>query len=182
MRGRKGTGRRTELREPARSGCRIVGAIESPRPRGAFAGPAGAALLIACFFLPWMRCSCGPGLGRTVSGIELGGSAWLAVVAGVAVLAAFGILGRLRLLQWAWPLPAAAAMLALAAIASAMARLNRGINAGVTHVKPVSLHIRLQPGGFGMIAGLTLLLLGTVLLWPRRRLRTVRHDETAEPV
>lgn len=171
MHDRQRTGPRALWSRLRRSSRRIAAAIAGVRPRGAFAGPAGAAILIVCFFLPWMRCSCGPGLGRTLSGVELGGIAWLAVAAGCGVLAAFAILGRLKLLRRAWPVPAAAAVLAGGAIASGMARLSRGIDAGLTHVKPVGLHVRLQAGGIGMIAGLALLLLGTVLLMPRRQLR-----------
>jgi len=148
---------------------RIVGSIVSLRPRGVFAGPAGAAMLIVCFFLPWMRCSCGPGLGRTVSGVGLGGVAWLALVAPLVVLVAFVILGRLRLLQHAWPLPAAAAVLAMVSIGSAMGRVSRGVNAGIAHIRPVGLDVRVRPGGIGMVAGLTLLLLGTAMLLPRPR-------------
>jgi len=143
--------------------------IAGIRPRGAFAGPAGAALLIVCFFLPWARFSCGPGFGRTISGQGLGGIARLAVVAALALLAAFLLLWRSRRLHLAWPLPAATALTALVAIAAGLNEVSRGINLGVTHVKPTGLHVDLRPGGIGTIAGLFLLLLGTVLLLPHRR-------------
>ncbi len=152
--------------------------IDRIRRRSLFVGPAGAALLVVCFFLPWARFSCGPGLGATVSGPRLGGIAWLAVVAGVALLAAFVLLLRVRRPHLAWPLPAAAALVAVAAIACGLQELSRGINLGITHVKPAGLSIHWRPGGIGVIAGLLLLLGGTVLLLPRG-LRRARRGSGA---
>jgi hypothetical protein len=141
--------------------------IASFRLRGVFAGPAGAAMLIVCFFLPWLRCSCGPGTGRTISGAGLGGIAWLVVFAGLAVLAAFALLWRRGQLHRAWPLPAAAALLASASIAGALTELSHAIHVGFTCLKPASIHLRV--GGTGTIAGLVLLFLSTLLMLPRRR-------------
>ena len=156
--------------------------IAGIRPRRLFVGPAGAALLVVCFFLPWARFSCGPGLGRTVSGPQLGGVAWLAVVAGLALIAAFALLLRTGRLHLAWPLPAAAAIVAIAAIASGLDRLTGYIHVGFTQVKPAGLSIHWGPGGIGAIAGLILLLFGTVLLLPSRFRRASPAGRAAEPV
>jgi hypothetical protein len=44
--------------------------------------PAGAGIILICFFLPWVRVSCG-GRSMTMSGANLGGVFWI-----VAILAA----------------------------------------------------------------------------------------------
>ncbi len=142
--------------------------IANIRPRCLFVGPAGAALLVVCFFLPWARFSCGPGLGRTISGPLLGNVAWLALVAGLVLIGAFALLWRVGRLHLAWPLPAAAAIVAILSIASDLDKLTGCIHVGFTRLKPASLSVHLRPGGVGVIAGLILLLFGTVLLLPRR--------------
>ncbi len=49
----------------------------------AMISPAGAAIAAICFFLPWVKLSCAP---EPMSGAQLGGILWLALIAALAIL------------------------------------------------------------------------------------------------
>lgn len=53
-----------------------------------FLTPAGAGIAIICFFLPWVRVSCGT-ITVEASGARIGGVLWLVLTAAVVILAAF---------------------------------------------------------------------------------------------
>ena len=53
-----------------------------------FLTPAGAGIAIICFFLPWVRVSCGT-ITVEASGARIGGVLWLVLTAAVIILAAF---------------------------------------------------------------------------------------------
>ena len=59
------------------------------RQKAIYLSPAGAALALVGFFLPWARISCGPILDKTVSGASLGGLFWLAFALPAIMLAGF---------------------------------------------------------------------------------------------
>ncbi len=53
-----------------------------------FLTPAGAGIAIICFFLPWVRVSCGT-ITVEASGGRIGGILWLVLAAALIILAAF---------------------------------------------------------------------------------------------
>ena len=59
-----------------------------PQLLKAFLSPAGAGLVLICFFLPWVRVSCA-GKEMIISGHTLGGVFWLVLGAAALSLAAF---------------------------------------------------------------------------------------------
>jgi hypothetical protein len=58
------------------------------RKLSVFLTPAGAGIAIICFFLPWVKVSCGA-VTVQASGARIGGTLWISFVLAILVLASF---------------------------------------------------------------------------------------------
>jgi hypothetical protein len=67
-----------------------------------FTSPAGAIIAIICFFLPWVKISCGP-FSSNASGLDIGGILWLSFICAIGILVIFYIFFRQNRIEDAKP-------------------------------------------------------------------------------
>ena len=119
-----------------------------------FVSPAGAVLMLFCFFLPWVKGAYGY---WSKSGASLGGELWLVPVAAIVILTAFFAYQSQRRIRKAKPF----------AIWSALASLAIML-VDYVHVKRESgelwSFVKLDIGAIGTLIGLGLALIGAVFL------------------
>ena len=60
-----------------------------------FLTPAGAGIVLICFFLPWVNYSCG-GEVKKYSGADIGGITWAVFIAAIIILAAHFLLASAK--------------------------------------------------------------------------------------
>jgi hypothetical protein len=153
----------------------------SGRPsRGVYLTPAGAALAIVCFFLPWARVDCAPGVRKSMSGAELGGLLWVVLVAAITILVAFIFLGIHRRLAWAHPIVTLASLAALIALVAKSIALSLGKGTPVGTIRPEDIGVKAQIGGLGTAVGFLLALVGARCMKPRVRGTMKRPRERAQ--
>jgi apolipoprotein N-acyltransferase len=135
-------------------------------PRRTLISPAGALLALVCFFLPWGRFSCA-GVGRTLSGADIGGMLWIVFAAALVIPAAVAAGLLLRRLDRARLVVAGSALLALGVMLLQHLRFARGQGTGFGRVQPEDLGVQLRLGGAGTVLGLLVALIGSVFLGSR---------------
>jgi hypothetical protein len=134
--------------------------MSTRQPIGIYLTPAGAVMAIVCFFLPWVRVSCAPGVRKSFSGAQLGGPFWLVLAAAVIVLAAFLFFHARRRLEWARPIILLASLAALAVIVIKSIEYAHGHPTPVGSIKP-DPGLRTKFGGAGTLLGHALAIVGT---------------------
>lgn len=133
--------------------------MSARHPIGIYLTPAGAAMAIVCFFLPWARVSCAPGVRKSFSGAQLGGIFWLVLGAALVALAAFVFFHARRRLEWARPIIILASLAALAVIVIKSIEYAQGRPTPVGSVRP-DPGLRTKFGGAGTLIGLALAIAG----------------------
>ena len=127
---------------------------------GAFLSPAGAMVVLICFFLPWATGSCA-GIRRTVSGAQLGGFLWLIPVMAVAAIGVGSVAASRTQRRGT---RRSIALSALIVIAAAIVELltplgtKRTALAGLVHADDISLTLKF--GSYGSMVGLALWIVG----------------------
>ncbi len=144
-------------RHPSKGATRVMSRRHSI---GIYFTPAGAAMAIVCFFLPWARVSCAPGVRKSLSGAQLGGPFWLVFAAAVIVLAAFLLFHARRRLEWARPIILLASLAALAVIVIKSIEYAHGRPTPVGSIKP-DPGLQTKLGGAGTLIGFALAIAGT---------------------
>jgi hypothetical protein len=133
--------------------------MSARHPIGIYLTPAGAAMAIVCFFLPWARVSCAPGVRKSFSGAQLGGIFWLVLGAALVALAAFVFFHARRRLEWARPIIILASLAALAVIVIKSIEYAQGRPTPVGSVRP-DPGLRTKFGGAGTLIGHALAIAG----------------------
>lgn len=140
------------------------------RRKSIYLSPAGSALVVVSFFLPWARISCGPILDRTVSGASLGGAYWAAFGLAAAAVAGFVCLrlGRGRRPDgWAperWaPAFALGSIGALAVILIQSLRLAGEAQGKMVPLADHAVGFSLKFGAVATVVGLVVSILGAVV-------------------
>jgi uncharacterized membrane protein len=134
--------------------------------KGSFITPAGGAIVVICFFLPWVQFSCG-GYVRTVSGVEMAngdGSLWLVFCAAVVILGAyfaFKVQGRVARSR---PLVIISALIGLCLMAFKSYGFVAGEQTMFGRISPRDLGISPQLGVLGTFVGFLLSLVGTAAM------------------
>lgn len=130
-----------------------------------FLSPAGAGIVIICFFLPWLRVSCGA-KKITLAGSDLGGVFYVVLGAAVLMLTAFvalTIIGRSGLSRLIC-LSGSVIALGIIVYKSIQVALDPEIP---FYIPERMIGFELKTGAIGTIAGLILALAGT-FIWGRR--------------
>jgi hypothetical protein len=131
-------------------------------PARFWVSPAGAAVALVCFFLPWYDYSCGEQI-RTVRGLDMGWPVWAAPAAAAGMLVAFAVAwrrgdparARTTIAALSLVLPALLALLAFMA-------LSEGIRFGFRPVSPgEGKYHAVRYGLVGEVLGLLAALVGT---------------------
>jgi magnesium-transporting ATPase (P-type) len=126
-----------------------------------FFTPSGAGIAIICFFLPWVKVSCGA-ITIQASGARIGGPLWLVLVSAVLILGTFiyfYVWRRKNLLK--------AKMITLTgAIAAVIIMLYKFIFAfaGGGEVKFSEMGSVLRIGAFGEFFGFMLAIIGSIIM------------------
>ena len=136
-----------------------------PRGKGLliFLTPFGAAVVVICFFLPWVKFSC-VGVKRTMSGAQLGGVFWLVPIAGTVALGAFAYCFSRGQARKSWPVAVLASLAGLALIVYKYLSLWRGEETPYGTITPEDIGLTVQVGAAGTVLGLLLVLAGVPFL------------------
>jgi hypothetical protein len=124
--------------------------------------PAGAGIVLICFFLPWLRVSCGT-KKMLLRGSDMGGALYIVLIAAILMLIAFaffGFLGKAHKCRhvFLWASLVASGTIAYKYITVA---LNPDIP---FYIPGKMIGFELKIGAFGTILGLLLAGLGALLL------------------
>jgi len=134
-----------------------------PKPKFLeFISPAGAGIILICFFLPWLKVSCG-GKNVILSGSNIGGIFWL--IFGLAVVAlVISIIFRqeikIRLVK--------STLLACSFVSAAIILYKYiavAVDPDIPFYVPSSMvHFELKPGAIGIMLGLLMIFSGAPLI------------------
>ena len=136
------------------------------RSKAIFLSPAGAALTLICFFLPWAKVSCAP-IHRTVTGPSLGGLFWLVIPLGVAILLCFFYFRRRLAVGRSRPFIAAISGAALAIIVGKSLMLAESATSGMSGKAAGACSFKIEFGGVAVFGGLVISLVGALLAGSR---------------
>jgi hypothetical protein len=118
-----------------------------------FLTPAGAMVILICFFLPWVKVSC----GRTVksfSGSQIGGIVWLVFVAALAIIAAFFYFRNRKQIEKSKPVAIFGSIVAFGVIFIKYAGLAWGQKNLLVKAGSKVINCTIQIGGIGTIIAL----------------------------
>ena len=133
-----------------------------PQLLKAFLSPAGAGLVLICFFLPWVRVSCA-GKEMIISGHTLGGVFWLVLGAAALSLAAFFYFHKRQKPKNARPFLLASAILALGIIIYKYNAIVRDPNIPF-YVPASAINVNIKLGAVGTVIGLLMVGAGAMFL------------------
>jgi hypothetical protein len=139
--------------------------VQSRKPKPhEIISPAGAGIVIICFFLPWLRVSCGT-KKMLLRGADMGGALYIVLIAAVVMIAAFMIykyLGQTHKSRYVF---LGASLLAIGTIAYEYTSV--ALNPNIPFYIPGKMiGFELKIGAFGTILGLILAGSGWQLLRP----------------
>lgn len=123
--------------------------------------PTGAGIAIICFFLPWIKFSCGPGITKTASGQELGGIFWLVFTAAILILGSFIFFKYSGEIKNAKPFALWGSLVAIGIIIFKYIEFRNGATSDIGFIKPEDLGLTIAYGGYGTLVGFLLSLYGS---------------------
>ena len=134
-----------------------------PKPKFLdFFSPAGAGIILICFFLPWLKVSCGT-KDVTLSGSGIGGIFWIIFGLALVALAAFVMLrGRLRPMWLRSILVSCSLVSAAIILYKYIVVINDPDIPFYVPSKMISFEFR--PGAVGLIIGLLMVAFGAPLI------------------
>ncbi|MGB8658186.1 MAG: hypothetical protein WCE90_10455 [Candidatus Zixiibacteriota bacterium] len=144
---------------------------ENKEDKRIFLTPAGAMVVLICFFLPWLKVSCAR-TTRSFSGPQIGGIIWLVFVAAIAIIVAFFYLRRRKQLEKTWFFAMTGSALAFAAIFIKYVTLVWGQMSVFVRAasRPINFHVHI--GAIGTLLGFVLAMIGAFFLKTRKRKST----------
>jgi hypothetical protein len=123
-----------------------------------FLTPAGAAIAFISFFLPWIQISC---LGRSsYSGMDFGGIYWIVLLMSGVIFGAFFLLRKLKRLEMLKIVTVAATIVAAGVILYGCITMSSGKRILFFRLGPDDVHLKLHMGGYGILLGYLLAILG----------------------
>jgi double zinc ribbon protein len=168
--------------------------VQSPEDKRMFISPAGAAIAVICFFLPWVEVSCNSFGGRqiqSVSGGDIGGLLWIVFVAAVAIIVAVLVYRAQNQIHKARPIVILCSIAAFVVMFIQYIRFSNETSGQQTpfgRIRPEDLgfSFSLQIGGIGTLLGFALALIGSAFMKPRlapfSQHRTDRPLPTSRPL
>ena len=125
--------------------------------------PAGTGIALICFFLPWIKYSCG-GIKTTMSGNDIGGIIWLVFIAALVIFISFFYSknsGKLKALK---PIAFWGSIGALVIILIKYIDFKNGIHTELGDLRPEDIGFTIEYGGYGTLLGFVLSLIGSSYL------------------
>ena len=131
--------------------------------RKVFLSPAGAVLAFICFFMPWVKFSCG-GVTRSSSGADIGGALWLVPLAAAVILVAFFVLRGQKRVHRAKPFVIVSALVALAIMLIRYQNFVSEMKTQFGITRPEDIGLKIEFGAIGTVIGLAVALIGALTL------------------
>ncbi len=128
-----------------------------------FLTPAGAMIALICFFLPWVKVSCGR-TTRSLSGPDIGGIFWLVLIATLVMMAAFFFFRKKNQPEKSRYVAIVGSVIALAAIYIKYISVAYGQNSLLVKAGTKVVRFNVQIGAIGAILGFILILIGEVYI------------------
>lgn len=128
-----------------------------------FLSPAGAVLALICFFMPWVKFSCG-GVTRSSSGADIGGALWLVPLAAAVILVAFFVLREQKRVHRAKPFVVGSALVALATMLVRYQNFMSEMKTQLGISRPEDIGLKIEFGAIGTVIGLAMSLIGAFTL------------------
>lgn len=141
---------------------------ENKEDKRIFLTPAGAMVALICFFLPWVKISCGRTV-KTFSGPEIGGIFWLVLVAALVILVVFFYFRNKTRIEKTKPVAILASLFAFAVMfikyfSLVWGQMNVLVRAGT---KP--MHFNIHVGAIGTVIGFVLVIIGSLFIKTGKR-------------
>ena len=134
--------------------------LQPKNPRFVLLTPAGAAIALISFFLPWIKISC---MGTSIySGYDFGGIFWTIFASAAAILAGFFILSYYRSLKLLRTLVSFCILCAFAVVFYACITMAGGKRILLVKIGPDDVNLRLHVGSYGTIFGFLLSFVGSL--------------------
>jgi hypothetical protein len=137
--------------------------------------PAGAGIILICFFLPWVRVSCG-GKNVTLSGAKIGGIFWAIIALAVIMLTAYLYFKFQKSAHKSRFILLGGAVLSIGIIA--YQTINVMLFPDIPFYIPSALiNFRIKPGAWGTLAGLILILVSAPYIRPSHKDKSISMEE-----
>jgi len=136
---------------------------ENKEDKKVFLTPAGAIIVLICFFLPWVKVSCA-GKVIYVSGAEIGGIFWLVFVTALAIILAFFYFRSQKQLEKSRPVAIFSSMAALLAIFIKYLSSTCGQKSIFVRAGSKAIDCTIQLGAIGTVIGFIMAMIGSVSL------------------
>jgi hypothetical protein len=154
---------------------------EDKEDKRIFLTPAGAFIALICFFLPWVKVSC----GRTTkyfSGPGIGGIFWLVLIAALVMMVAFFYFRNKNQPEKSKYVAIIGSIIALVAIYIKYISVVYGQNSLLVKAGSKVVRFKVQIGAIGSIFGFILILIGEVYIKTlRQRKQTKLKSKTQIP-
>jgi len=154
----------TSAEPPARPDAAPPDAAADKR---SFITPAGAAMVIICFFLPWVQFSCGP-YTQSVTGLDVASrgdsTLWLVLFAAVAALGAYFFFKAQHRVAKSKPFVIICSLVGLAVMLYKSIEFSSGQQTVFGRITPRDLGLSPQVGALGTFLGYLLTLAGAATL------------------
>lgn len=128
-----------------------------------FISPAGAGIVLICFFLPWVQFSCA-GNTRYASGAKLGGPMWIVFAASIIILGSFFYFKSIKKLEQSKPITLISSIIGLIIIAYKYFDFASGMKTEFGTITPSDVGLSIQFGGIFTVIGLILSIIGSSFL------------------
>ena len=146
-----------------------------------FLTPTGAMIALICFFLPWVKVSCGR-TTRSLSGPDIGGIFWLVLVAALIMMAAFFYFRTKNQPEKSRYVAIVGSVIALAVIYIKYLSVAYGQKSLLVNAGTKAMRFKVQIGAIGSILGFILILIGEVYIKTlRQRKQTKLKSKTQIP-
>ena len=165
----------------ARLGNEKITVSEDKEDKRIFLTPAGACIALICFFLPWVKVSCGR-TTRSLSGPDIGGIFWLVLIAALVMTVAFFYFRSKNQPEKSRYVAIIGSIIALAAIYIKFIGVAYGQNSLLVKAGSKVVKFKVQIGAIGSIFGFILILIGEVYIKTlRQRRQTKLKSKTQIP-
>ena len=129
------------------------------RRHSIFLSPAGAGIAAVCFFLPWIKGSCGP-ITVEANGVRIGGIFWLVFAAALLTIALFAYFWKRRQFK---SFRLAAISCASVSFGIIVYKFIETFSGNAFNIDFAEIGSMLRVGAFGTLFGLALTVVGVVI-------------------
>ena len=163
----------------ARLGNENIPVSENKEDKKIFLTPTGAMIALICFFLPWVKVSCGR-TTRSYSGPEIGGIFWLVLLAALVMTFAFFYFRNRNQPEKSRYVAIIGSIIALASIYIKYISVAYGQNSLLVKAGTKMVRFKVQIGAIGSILGFILILIGEVYIKTLRQRKQTKLKSTTQ--